>query len=73
MSTMIDVLRRGNQELFHSSMIGWLLDPNAEHGFGSAFLSAFSALLAERGEARLQDALMREGAGINRGRIFRTR
>lgn len=29
--TIIDILRKGNQELFHSSMIAWFLDPHGEH------------------------------------------
>lgn len=51
---MIDILRRGNQELFHSSMIAWLLDPTAEHGLGTCFLEGFGAKLADKGNADLQ-------------------
>lgn len=38
--TIIDILRKGNQELFHSSMIAWLLDPtkDKEHGIGNKFI-----------------------------------
>lgn len=49
MRTIVDLLRRGNQELFHSAMIAWLLDPNAEHGLGNAFLKLFADKLAEKG------------------------
>lgn len=44
--TMIDIFRKGNQELFHSSMICWLLDPDAEHGLGKQFLELFAEKLA---------------------------
>ncbi len=43
--TLIDILRKGNQELFHSSMIAWLLDPLAEHGLGTGFLDAFAEMV----------------------------
>ncbi len=42
MRNIIDLLRKGNQELFHSSMIAWLLDPNAEHSLGRQFLIKFA-------------------------------
>jgi hypothetical protein len=40
--SVIAMLRKGNQELFHPTMVGWLLDPTAEHGYGSGFLDAFA-------------------------------
>ncbi len=43
--TLIDILRKGNQELFHSSIIAWLLDPEGEHGFGPGFLEGFAQVL----------------------------
>lgn len=55
--TIIDILRKGNQELFHSSMIAWLLDPQAEHGIGDVFLKGFGDLLAERGSGSMLAAL----------------
>lgn len=55
--TIIDILRKGNQELFHSSVIAWLLDPKGEHGCGPGFLDAFARLVEERGESRLRAAL----------------
>lgn|GEM_PF-5189927 len=43
MKTIIDILKKGNQELFHSAMIAWLLDPNsAEHGLGPIFLNGIA-------------------------------
>jgi hypothetical protein len=57
--TIIDILRKGNQELFHSSMIAWLLDPKAEHGYKDGFLRAFAEKVAavRNGNTRLRDAL----------------
>lgn len=55
--TMIDILRKGNQELFHSSMIAWLLDPQAEHGFGTRFLEQFAGKFADKGYTELQTEL----------------
>jgi PD-(D/E)XK nuclease superfamily len=57
--TMIDILRRGNQELFHSSMIAWLLDPKAEDGLGGRFLEGFADKLAraDGGSSKLKKAV----------------
>jgi PD-(D/E)XK nuclease superfamily len=57
--TMIDILRKGNQELFHSSMIAWLLDPKAEHGLGARFLEGFANKLAraDGGSSKLKEAV----------------
>jgi hypothetical protein len=58
--TMIDIFRKGNQELFHSSMIAWLLDPKAEeHGLGGQFLEGFADKLAraDRGSSKLKEAV----------------
>jgi len=41
---MIDLLKRGNLELFHSSMIAWMLSPSGEHGWGHQFLEGFLRL-----------------------------
>ncbi|KMP10566.1 hypothetical protein UZ36_07205 [Candidatus Nitromaritima sp. SCGC AAA799-C22] len=45
MQTIVDILRKGNQELFHSEMIAWLLDPNAGHGLNAQFLEGFASKL----------------------------
>jgi hypothetical protein len=55
--TIIDILRKGNQELFHSSIIAWLLDSGGEHGYGGRFLDAFARLVEERGDPRFRAAL----------------
>jgi hypothetical protein len=55
--TIVDILRKGNQELFHSSVIAWLLDPQGEHGYGSAFLDAFARLVEEKGLPQFRAAL----------------
>jgi PD-(D/E)XK nuclease superfamily len=46
--TVIDLFRRGNQELFHSAMLAWLLDPQGEHGLQDAFLREFLHLASQR-------------------------
>lgn len=48
MRTIIDLLKRGNQELFHSSIVGWFLDPKGEHRWRDSFLRGFLQLSAER-------------------------
>jgi hypothetical protein len=58
MRTIIDILRKGNLELFHSSMLAWLLDPRAEHGLGDEFLKMFSETVAAKGAGSLRAALM---------------
>ena len=63
MKTIIDILNRGNLELFHSSMIAWLLDENGEHGLNTTVLSALATKLAERGFDELKAAL--EGGVAN--------
>jgi hypothetical protein len=55
--TIIDILRKGNQELFHSSIIAWLLDSRAEHGYGPGFLDAFARLIEDQGDPRFRAAL----------------
>lgn len=55
--TIIDILRKGNLELFHSSIISWLLDPTGEHRLGAGFLKAFAETVAERGSTELNDKL----------------
>ncbi len=73
--TMIDVLRKGNQELFHSAMLEWLLDPSRadEHGMNRRFLEGFASLLAQRGKTALADALaaattVKVAAEVRRGK-----
>jgi hypothetical protein len=36
---VIDVLRRGNQELFHSAFLAWLMNDHENHGLGKSFRS----------------------------------
>jgi hypothetical protein len=55
--TIIDILRKGNQELFHSSIIAWLLDPLAEHGLGTGFLDGFAEVVEQRGNPKMRSAL----------------
>ncbi len=55
--TIIDILRKGNQELFHSAIIAWLLDPKGEHGFGAGFLNAFAETVEDKGYPKFRTAL----------------
>jgi hypothetical protein len=64
MKTIVDILRKGNQELFHSAIIAWLLDPSAEHGLGPSILEEFARLVASRGGPALQQALAGQPAAI---------
>lgn len=41
MTNIIDVFRVGNQELFYSSFIAWLLKPQMEHGYFDGFSNWF--------------------------------
>jgi hypothetical protein len=34
---IIEIFQRGNQELFHSAFIAWLMNKNGEHGLGDNF------------------------------------
>lgn len=55
--TIVDILRKGNQELFHSSMIAWLCNPVGEHQLGWEFLRHFSAILEDQGHSMLGELL----------------
>jgi hypothetical protein len=57
MRTIIDILRKGNQELFHSSLIAWLIDPKAEHGLNSQFIEKLAEILLNKGVPELKNAL----------------
>lgn len=52
-TNVIDLFARGNQELFHSAFIGWLLDEHGSHGLGSRFLGEFTASLPAQIACRL--------------------
>jgi hypothetical protein len=44
---IIQVLKSGNQELFYSSFIAWLLDAQGEHGLSSRFAAWFFQRIGE--------------------------
>ena len=52
---IFDVLGIGHKELQHSNFIGWLLDPNGNHGFGDYFLLEFLNLLSDVSDELLID------------------
>lgn len=44
---IFDVLKISKTEIRHSNMLGWLLDPNENHGFGDAFVKAIFQRIVE--------------------------
>lgn len=44
---IIQILKSGNQELFYSSFIAWLLDPDGEHGLYNQFSTWFFEKIGE--------------------------
>jgi hypothetical protein len=44
---VIDVFARGNQELFHSAFLAWLMKDDESHGLGKAFRSRIISRLPE--------------------------
>lgn len=52
---IFDVLRVSHREIRHSNFIGWLLDPNQNHGFGDYFLQSFINQLPNLDNAKLID------------------
>lgn len=45
---LFDVLKISRAEIRHSNMLGWLLDPNENHGMGDAFLKAVVQEMVEK-------------------------
>lgn len=45
---LFDVLKISRNEIRHSNVLGWLLDPNENHGMGDAFLKGILQRLAEK-------------------------
>lgn len=43
---IFDILKISRSEIRHSNMLGWLLDPNENHGLGDKFLRAVFQLIA---------------------------
>lgn len=44
----IDIFAKGNQELFHSAFLAWLMDDGAEHGLGDSFLTEVVSLVNKK-------------------------
>ena len=44
---LFDVLKVSRKEIRHSNILGWLMDPNENHGFGDAFLRGILQRLVE--------------------------
>ncbi len=56
-TNVVDLFARGNQELFHSAFIAWLLDDRGSHGLGSRFLGEFTSSLPPQIADRLTGSL----------------
>jgi hypothetical protein len=67
---VIDLFARGNQELFHSAFIAWLLDEHGSHGLGSRFLAEFTSSLPAQLAGRLTGSLAVRTEYRSRGSRF---
>ena len=57
MRTIVDILQRGNLELFHSSIVAWLIDSKGEHRKGTSVLAKLAETLSRKGWPQLEKAL----------------
>lgn len=64
MRTIVDILKRGNLELFHSSMVAWLIDSKGEHGKGTSVLAKLAETLRRKGCPQLEEALANGGGEV---------
>ena len=64
MRTIVDILKRGNLELFHSSMVAWLIDSKGEHGKGTSVLAKLAETLSRKGWPQLEEALTNGGGKV---------
>ena len=64
MRTIVDILKRGNLELFHSSMVAWLIDSKGEHGKGTSVLAKLAETLSRKGWPQLEEALAKGGGEV---------
>ena len=64
MRTIIDILKRGNLELFHSSMVAWLIDSKGEHEKGTSVLTKLAETLSRKGKPELEKALANGGGEV---------
>lgn len=64
MRTIVDILKRGNLELFHSSMVAWLIDSKGEHGKGTSVLAKLAETLSRKGWPELERALANGGGEV---------
>ena len=63
--TIVDILQCGNLELFHSSMLAWLLDSRGEHRMETRVLTKLAEILRGRkGWPQLEVALARGGGDV---------
>ncbi len=63
--TIIDVLKAGNVEMFHSRMIAWLLDPKSEHVYGDYFIKEFANIVDSRGNTSMSSAIKVGNINVN--------
>lgn len=49
---MFDILKISRTEIRHSNMLGWLLDPNENHGLGDSFLYGIVSRLSQHTDSQ---------------------
>jgi hypothetical protein len=52
---IFDVLKISRTEIRHSNMLGWMFNPNENHGFGDAFLKGILQCLVQRDKGNKYD------------------
>ena len=63
--TIIEILKAGNIEMFHSRMIAWLLDPNTEHGYGDYFVKKFIEIVNSRANVSTSPIIFAGDINVN--------
>ncbi|MDE2734098.1 MAG: PD-(D/E)XK nuclease family protein [Gemmatimonadota bacterium] len=64
MRTIVDILQRGNLELFHSSMLAWLLDSKGEHRMGTRVSAKLADIFSRKGWPQLEEVLINGGGEV---------
>lgn len=62
--TIVDIIKHGNLELFHSSMMAWLFDSSGEHGLRNKVLMGIAKRLKQNGRPELLRALSKGSESI---------
>ncbi|WP_433934976.1 PD-(D/E)XK nuclease family protein [Sorangium cellulosum] len=65
---LLSILGQSRQDLYHSALLAWLLDPQGRHGFGSGFLEALlRRCTSDRPTAELNRA--RPALEVSKGKV----